>query len=826
MAKGMVNINIKVDAKGAVRDINLVGNATKRAGQDAKSWAKAGFFASVGAKAFNLSLGLLKKALSTIAKPIKDSIFEMGVLGDKIAKQSRMIGVTAEQFQVMEYAATRSGTSLTAVTNGMKKLGRVMVDAQNGSRQIKDTFDALGITLQKDNGTLRETFDVFLDVADKSMILGASAERTGVQMLLLGRSGTEMANLFDQGAKGILDLKDELVDLDAIMGRRALSSAENFVDKMADLEHAFRGVKIELGEHLMPEFSLFVGQFTTWLATADFSRVRELANDFFDAAMGVARFADMVFKLELFPEGEEDRLLVVSNRAEFINKRIEEGTANYDDLHRALTLVSSASETTYGGMKRTMENVPLEQFAVQIGEMVGPLEASNASAFRLREEFQLTGEQVEVFTFLHQELGGTLQEAADQMMDLNQISTIQAQLLMLSAASASEYEAAQTTLNKSFRGAIDLETELAARERDRLKRIEAERTALRLRVAQMEKDRLAREAANRDRDAAAKSELDFEKMTEGALAARLAGLAAYKAAALDLFNAFDRIDADQVTADFEAGLIRQNEFMELMGEAANQIVREQFEERKEIITQAHNEGVIGGLEANALLAEADRIRHDDRVRMEEEYWAIANERQLQGMAAYGQVLGAMSNMFGAFSDLVVAGYGEDTVAAKRAANAMFVMQKALAIGQATVQTAVSITNALATPPAPLGIALAVANGIAGAAAIASIVATTVSGVADAGLPPGALKQAGLNQHSLIAMRNDEMILDPVGTKHITEMLMAQKAQMTGGTEEQVISTTVELDGQVLGSAVDKRLIRQAERGIPYTGRIRQGYMAI
>ena len=826
MAKGMINIAFNVDAKGAISDVKAMGKATKSAGTSAKGWAKAGFFASAGAKAFNLSLRLLTRSLSTLLKPMKDSIFEMGVMGDKIAKQSRMIGVSAEQFQVMEYAATRSGTSLTAVTNGMKKLGRVMVDAQNGSRQIKDTFEALGITLKKDNGTLRETFDVFLDLADKSMILGESAERTGVQMLLLGRSGTEMSNLFAQGSKGILDLKQELVDLNAIMGKDALDSAENFVDKMADMEHAFRGVKIELGEHLMPEFTNFAEQFATWLATTDFSEVKKLSGYFLDMALGMARVVDAHLELNLFPKKETHRIQDAANASEDLFNRVGEGVATYEDLARA-------SEVFHSEELRQIKLVGMQQAAAGTGLYAGidpkstkaMCDKTAEGVLGLTEEVQLTADQVEVFAHALEELGGDAHGAALEMLDYGRITEVQAGLLVLQATAADELAEAERKLG-------DIQKERAAagsREakflKEREEMIRRERDAAKARIAGIGDARKAEKAARDSARKAAQTELDFEKMTAEALARKLAGIEAYRSAAERLFDAFDRREPGQVTADFEAGLIRENEFLELMGDIANETVRAQFEERKEIITQAYHDGVIGGLEVNALLSEADRIRHEERLRLEDEYWAIARDKQLEGMAAYGQALGAMSSMFSAFSDLVIAGYGEESAEAQRAARVMFVISQALALGQAIMSMAVAIgkANELGYP---LAVPAMIAAGATGAAQIATIAATTIGGVADAGLPPGALKAAGLNNHSLIAMRNDEMVLDPVGTKHITDMLMAQKAQMTGGTQEQVISTTVELDGQVLGSAVDKRLIRQEERGIPYSGRVRQGYMAV
>lgn len=92
-----------------------------------------------------------------------------------------------------------------------------MTDAQQGSRQLEETFEALGIKIAKADGTLRPVNDVFLELANKSEILGESAERTGVLMLLLGRSGTEMANMMENGADGITEVEDRLRDLNAMM---------------------------------------------------------------------------------------------------------------------------------------------------------------------------------------------------------------------------------------------------------------------------------------------------------------------------------------------------------------------------------------------------------------------------------------------------------------------------------------------------------------------------------------------------------------------------------------------------------------------------------
>lgn len=818
----MINIKFDVDSKGAVKNIRAVGDAFEKTSKKTEGWVKAGFLASIGNKALNASLGATKKAIESLLVPMRDAIFEIGVMGDKIAKQARMIGVTAEQFQVMEYAATRSGTSMTAVVNGMKKLGRVMVDAQNGSRQIKDTFDALGITLEKDNGTLRETFDVFLDLADKSMILGESAERTGVQMLLLGRSGTEMSNLFAQGSAGILDLRQELVDLGAIMGKQTLDDAEGLVDKMADMEHAFRGVKIELSTNLLPTFTEFAEELSIWLATTDFTKVRELADHLLDMSIGMARWVDMAGKLELFPKKEVHRLQDAANASEDLLNQIRGGSADYATLTKAVKLFNSeqgesillaAKQQKIGRMGKYTAHVPEE----------GPLKKAQDGLLVLREEFQLTSEQIETFNELLRTNEGDAQASAMQLIDLGNATEVQAGLLVLQADAAQKLTEAEGQLREHWQGLIEdgREGNKTLSEREAL--IKANREALLRSVAQLGAAREAeREKAKADREAA-RAARELLATRKEMWSWETAQAAKREESLQALYETFYKLDRDQIVESFKAGLLEEHQYTQQMAAAAEQELTAEWSRRNEIIAAALRQGVIQKQEADRLLTQSEQQFQDDRVMMAEEA-----ERSLAGMqadriASWAEATGAISGMFGAMQSAILAGHGEESQAAQAAAKKMFVLEQGLALAQAVMSMAVAIgkANELGYPQS---IPAMVAAGATGAAQVATIAATTLSGIADAGLAPDVLRAAGLNRHTAIAIRNDEMVLDPVGTRHITEMLEAQKAQMVGAPQEQFIRTTVELDGHVLGEAVDKRLIRQAERGLAYTNRIRQGYM--
>ena len=191
-------------------------------------------------------------------------------------------------------------------------------------------------------------------------------------------------------------------------------------------------------------------------------------------------------------------------------------------------------------------------------------------------------------------------------------------------------------------------------------------------------------------------------------------------------------------------------------------------------------------------------------------------RQDQQAAAFA-VLGATASFASSISEMITATMGEESEEAKKAAKVMFGIQQAVALADAGMSMAMAIGKANAAAPYPLNVPAIIAASVTGAAQIAAITAATISGVADAGLPPGALKSAGLNQHTVLAVRNDEMVLDPVGTAAISRML---EQRATGQGQPIMVNASVELDGEVLGRSVDNHLVRSSERGLGYERRIR------
>ena len=226
------------------------------------------------------------------------------------------------------------------------------------------------------------------------------------------------------------------------------------------------------------------------------------------------------------------------------------------------------------------------------------------------------------------------------------------------------------------------------------------------------------------------------------------------------------------------------------------------------------------VERVARLADLEADLAAERLLIREQSAADAERLRGAEMSAAQSVFSGIGQLadlaYGIVGDSAEAGAGR----AKGAMKALFVASKAAALAGAVVNTASAVTNALATPPFPVGAALAVGAGIAGAAEIATIVATTIQGIADAGRMPGvdALRAAGLNRHSLIAVRHDEAVVDPNGTRDLSAMLSIQRRQMEIGTQRSGVGPVVvvaEIDGRRMTRGLSPHMAQALDDGYDY-----------
>ena len=218
---------------------------------------------------FNKIVNLRNAAGALIAamafKKMYDGIVAVARTGDEIAKTSKRIGISAEAYQELNFAAERSGVSQSAFTSSLEKLNKNVGDLQAGSGQLRSillkTNPALASQL-KNVTSNEEAFNLMVKAVKSAP---NAIQKASLAQAAFGRSGMEMINLLNEGPAGIEALREELRKYNGVLSNEAAAKAEAFMDAQTNLNKALLGMKFLVGSELMPVVQSMTEKVTNWI---------------------------------------------------------------------------------------------------------------------------------------------------------------------------------------------------------------------------------------------------------------------------------------------------------------------------------------------------------------------------------------------------------------------------------------------------------------------------------------------------------------------------------------------------------------------------------
>lgn len=176
-------------------------------------------------------------------------------LGDTFDKMAIRTGASTEMLSALRFASEQSGASLEIVEKGFTRLSKNMFDSTLGLAEAKRGFEALGITVTKNNGELKSTDTVFLELAEKFKVMKDGAEKSAIANTIFGRSGVQLIPILNQGKEGIEELSAEAEKLGIIFSKDDAKAAANLTDDMNSLSKSFEGTFKTLSIQMMPILS-------------------------------------------------------------------------------------------------------------------------------------------------------------------------------------------------------------------------------------------------------------------------------------------------------------------------------------------------------------------------------------------------------------------------------------------------------------------------------------------------------------------------------------------------------------------------------------------
>lgn len=252
--------------------IKQMGEASEESGSKALSFSDV-----LGA---NLLSGLIQKGLETLASKMLDirkAAVELGFarrsMADELNTMAKVTSLSTETIQEFKYASTFIDVELETMTGSLTKLTKQMYSASTGSKSSAEAFKTLGINIYNADGSLRDSYDVFLEVIDALGRIDDEATRDGLAMSVFGKSAQQLNPLIRAGSGVLDDYRQKAHEVGYVLDQETLDALSGVNDEVDAMKLQFERLKNQLGAEVSPVISEVIVALKDFVRAVDWEAV-------------------------------------------------------------------------------------------------------------------------------------------------------------------------------------------------------------------------------------------------------------------------------------------------------------------------------------------------------------------------------------------------------------------------------------------------------------------------------------------------------------------------------------------------------------------------
>ncbi len=180
---------------------------------------------------------------------------------DGMAKQ---LGVTTNDLQELELVAQQSGAEVGLLTKSFTKFNKDLNAVNFSSTLTAKEISKLGVSVYNANGKLRDSKDVYSDVAKKINNIEDSSKQAAVSQKLFGTSNLALVKTLSLNNEEFAKQRAEVLKLSYVVDSKGIKSSQNFIKSWSQFKMIINGVRQELAVKFMPVFTDVVNRFKEW----------------------------------------------------------------------------------------------------------------------------------------------------------------------------------------------------------------------------------------------------------------------------------------------------------------------------------------------------------------------------------------------------------------------------------------------------------------------------------------------------------------------------------------------------------------------------------
>lgn len=211
---------------------------------------KFGAAASAGIKAAAAAAAAMAAAIGGAVLALGKMTLSSAQAADDILTLSVQTGLTTDQIQRFQYAAELIDVDLDTITKSMAKLTKSMATAQKGTGDAAKAFEALGVAITNEDGSLRDNQAVFDEAIAALGKIENETQRDAYAMQIFGKSAQELNPLIEAGAGALSEFGDEAEAAGLIMSEETLNDLNDVSDAVERFKSSWEGLKNTISAEL------------------------------------------------------------------------------------------------------------------------------------------------------------------------------------------------------------------------------------------------------------------------------------------------------------------------------------------------------------------------------------------------------------------------------------------------------------------------------------------------------------------------------------------------------------------------------------------------
>lgn len=233
------------------------------------------------ARAFIQGVTAAAAALQTAARSAVDLFNASRDSLDAVGKLATQTGISAENIQSFQLAASEAGVSNEQFARSLQRLSRSLGEVDFEAEE--NAFSAIGLDAQRlidlDPG------QAFVEVADALGSIANDAQRAAAANDIFGRNGVALVPLFTQGADGLRALREEADQLGLIVSDEGIRGVERMNDLFGRVAASIQGIINQVTAQLAPGLAAAAEQFLDLIKQTD---LQSLSSNIADTILSFA----------------------------------------------------------------------------------------------------------------------------------------------------------------------------------------------------------------------------------------------------------------------------------------------------------------------------------------------------------------------------------------------------------------------------------------------------------------------------------------------------------------------------------------------------------